>query len=180
MKILYSPSFLGYCLLWNSLHNWFLGYDVHKVSGMHRLTHRRTHAKTAWLKYATEGFRRRRHNTDDICNGVQHCSLVVTATHSTSAMSLVLLGWLMHMRFKETGPLKLFIIILCENCFNIINNWYTQHAYDVIKLQYYKTVVYIQLPQQHWNWNMPVIASYEKLSSTIISLSSKIMSHCKQ
>jgi len=33
-------------------------------------------------------------------------------------------------------------------------------AYDVIKLQYYKTFVYITLLQQHWNWNAPVITSW--------------------
>jgi len=31
-------------------------------------------------------------------------------------------------------------------------NWHTQPAYDVIKLQYYKTVVYITfMTTLHWN-----------------------------
>jgi len=36
-------------------------------------------------------------------------------------------------------------------------NQFTQPAYDVIKLQYHKTVVRITLPQQYWN--VPVITS---------------------
>ena len=51
-----------------------------------------------------------------------------------------------------------FLLQLCENCFNINKNWYTQPAYDVIKLQYYKTVAHITLAQQYWN--APVITSW--------------------
>jgi len=32
-----------------------------------------------------------------------------------------------------------------KSCFNINKNWYTQSVYHVVKLQYYKTVVYITL-----------------------------------
>ena len=39
--------------------------------------------------------------------------------------------------FQKTGPQN-FLLWLCEKCFNINKNWYTQPAYDVIKLQYYK------------------------------------------
>ena len=64
--------------------------------------------------------------------------------------------------FKKTRPPKLFIITL-RNCFSINNNWYTQPAYDVTKLQYYKTVIYMTLSWQHWNWSALVVTFDEKL-----------------
>ena len=50
-------------------------------------------------------------------------------------------GYKLHCVLKK--ELWNVLLHLCKNYFNINNNWYTQRAYDVIKLLYYKTVVYI-------------------------------------
>jgi len=60
----------------------------------------------------------------------------------------------LHCVSKKPGPWNL----LLRKCFNINKNWYTQPAYDVIKIQYYETVVHITLAQQYWN--APVITSW--------------------
>ena len=51
-----------------------------------------------------------------------------------------------HCVSKKPDP-RNCLLQLRENCLNINKNWYTQPAYDVVKLQYYKT--YITLSQQH-------------------------------
>ena len=71
--------------------------------------------------------------------------------------------------FKKKPDPRNFLLELCENCFNINKNWYTQPAYDVIKLQYYNCT-------HNTSTTILKCASHYVL----ISLSSKILSQCKQ
>ena len=101
-------------------------------------------------------------------SNISHCYVVFRRLLSNcvwlGAMTCFVINW-MHLVAAAAAPAVLFYICitflikhnysvcsifytvfqkkLSENCCNIHKNWYAQSACDIMKLQYYRTVVYI-------------------------------------